>query len=134
MTKLPSTGTQSAPQNTPVAAQPQPFYRPKRIERSGGTSAAVTQRWPVVRGGICDFCGVLDGNRPSTEQYLLCPHFRDIGQIACSYCPATKDPNEVIYHSKMNIAAHPNNPDSLVVWCDSYNCIVAHEKRFKVTQ
>lgn len=127
MAKTPITGNQAAPQNTPV-------FRPKRIERQGGVNAVVTQRWPIVRGGVCDHCGVLDRNLPSTEQYKLCPHFRDIGQLACSYCPSTKDPNEVIYHSKINVAAHPSNPDSLVVWCDAYNCVKAHEERFKVSQ
>lgn len=131
MAKLPITGNPTAPQNTPVA---QPVYRPKRIERQGGVNAVSTQRWPVVRGGVCDFCGVLDPSLPSTEQYKLCPHFRDIGQLACSYCDASKDPNEVIYHSRINVAGHPADPNTLVVWCDSYNCSKAHEARFKVSQ
>lgn len=132
-TKTPITGNQSAPQNTAPQA---PVFRRKVIERQGGTSAAMVQVWPVIRGGVCDHCGVLDRNvqyeSTGIHQYELCPHFRDIGKIACSYCPASKDPGEVIGHSKMRVASHPNNPDTLVVVCDSYNCAKAHLERFEV--
>lgn len=141
MPKSPSTGGQSAPQNTPVETvmvAPRPVYRRKSIERQGGATSAMTQRYPVVRGGVCDFCGIIDRNyqyeSSGVHQYELCPHFRDIGKIACSYCPSSKDPGEVISRSKMLIAGHPDNPDKLVVWCDSYTCSKAHEERFKVSQ
>ena len=133
MEEKPTTVSQMAPDtSTPVEVVTPPPVR-KTIERQGSQTVPVTRRWPQVRGGVCEFCGILDPNTPSEHQYKLCPHFRDIGQLVCSYCPAEKDPNEVIGYSKLNIAAHPDNPDKLIVWCDSYKCSRAHEKRFMVS-
>lgn len=105
--------------------------RQKQLERQATVSAGYSRRYPQIRGGICEFCGVMDGKYPSEFQYKLCPHYRGM-QMACSYCPETKDPNDVINHSVMNVAEHPDNPDKLVVWCDSYDCSKKHLERFKV--
>jgi hypothetical protein len=105
----------------------------KTIERQGSRTEPITARYPQVRGGICEFCGVMDRNQPSEQQYKLCPHFRNIGQLRCSYCPDTKEPDDVIGHAVLNVAGHPDNPNKLIVWCDSYNCSRAHEARFKVS-
>lgn len=114
----------------PQAALPaQRLPRHKQVERSGDISSPVTVRWPQVRGGICEFCGVLDPNQPSHMQYKLCGHYRGM-QLRCTYCPRSKDVNEVIDHSIMNVAEHPDNPDKLVVWCDSYDCSKKHTERF----
>jgi hypothetical protein len=127
MAKNPGDGAPPAP--TPA----QPVYqapRMKRIERQGSRSEPYTRRYPQVISGICEYCGVLDPHQPSQYQYKLCPHYRGM-QLRCSYCPDTKDPDDVIYHSALNIAEHPENPDTLIVWCDSYECSRAHEARFK---
>lgn len=114
-----------------VQAPPPPQApRQMRVERQGAKSEPYTQRFPQVRGGVCEFCGVLDPNVPSQFQYKLCGHYRGM-QLRCSYCPETKDPDEVNYHSNLNIASHPDNPNTLIVWCDSYNCSDAHLKRFQ---
>lgn len=123
--KIPTTVGQTAPESTPA-----PVARPKTIERQGNSAASVTERYPEIRGGICEFCGVVDGNLPSEEQYKLCPHFRGLGQLRCSYCDETKDPDDIINHSVIKVAGHPDNPDKLVVWCDSYTCSGKHLKRF----
>ena len=115
MNETPATVSQSAP----------------RIERQGVSSEPYTRRYPEVRGGICEWCGVLDRRLPSEEQYKLCPHFREIGQLQCSYCPDYKNADEVINHSVLKVAAHPDNSGKLVVWCDSYECAKAHIARFK---
>jgi hypothetical protein len=104
----------------------------KEIEVSG-TSSPVSQRYPQVRGGICEFCGVLDGKYPSEMQYKLCPHYRG-QQLRCVYCPREKDADDVINHSVLNIADHPENPNKLVVWCDSYECSKKHRERFSVSR
>lgn len=52
--------------------------------------------------------------------------------MQCSYCDEAKNPVDVVLHSVLNIAEHPNNPDQLVVWCNSYECSRRHETRFKV--
>jgi len=106
--------------------------RQKTLERQGDATAPYSHRSPQVRGGICEFCGVIDPNQPSQYQYKLCPHYRGM-QLRCTYCPPTKDSDDVIYHATLNVAEHPDNPDKLVVWCDSYECSKKHIERFKVS-
>lgn len=116
----------------PATAQPQwVMPRQKQVERSSGTSAPSVHFFPGVRGGICEACGVLDPHTPSQFQYKLCPHYRGMS-LRCTYCPQAKDTDDVIYHSNLQIAEHPDNPDKLVVWCDSYDCSKKHIERFKV--
>lgn len=121
---------------TVVQPVPQVQYVPrvKTIERQGQRSEPYTRRMPQIRGGICEWCGVKDGNLPSQFQYQLCDHFRGIGEMRCSYCDEAKDPTDVVIHAVLNIAEHPNNPDQLVVWCNSYECSRKHEARFRVNR
>ena len=105
---------------------------PKTIERRGGTSEPYTHRYPEVRGGVCEYCGILDPNVPSEYQYKLCPHFRGIGQLACSYCPDHVNPDEVIRSGKLNVHVSPSNPNELVVVCGKFECADKHLKRFKI--
>lgn len=118
--------------DAPTAPAPTPQPRQKMIERQGSKTVPYTAYYPQVRGGICEFCGVLDRNVPSEFQYKLCPHYRGM-QLRCSYCEDSKDPDQVIYHSVLNIHGHPHNPDTLVVVCDSYDCSRKHEARFNVS-
>ena len=106
--------------------------RQKQLERQGNATSAYSHRSPQVRGGVCEFCGVLDPHQPSQYQYKLCPHYRGM-ELRCTYCPATKDADDVNYHAILNIAEHPDNPDKLVVWCDSYECSKKHTARFQQT-
>lgn len=136
--EMPATERETAPE-TVIAPEPvytPPAYVPRsprqmQIERQGESGSAYSRRFPQVRGGVCEYCGVLDGNVPSQYQYKLCPHYRGM-QLRCSYCPETKDVDEVIYHANLNIAEHPENPNKLVVWCDSFECSKKHLERFKV--
>ena len=114
-------------------ATPQPRYvlpHQKQVERQGNVSAPAVHFHPQVRGGVCEWCGVIDPSQPSQYQYKLCPHYRGM-QLRCTYCPQTKDSDDVIYHSTLNIAEHPDNPDKLVVWCNSYECSKKHIARFQ---
>ena len=122
----------STPAPMPVFTPPPP--RPKTIERQGGHTEPKTRRLPQIRGGICEFCGVLDRNVPSQFQYQLCPHFRGLGEMRCSYCDEAKNPTDVVMNSVLNIAEHPDNPDKLVVWCNSYVCSGKHIARFRVSR
>lgn len=133
MKKTPGTEPFHAPAETtaPVVAHIEP-PRQKTIERRGVRTEAYTQRYPQIRGGTCEFCGVLDRNVPASFQYQICPHFRGMGEMRCSYCDESKNPTDVVINSVLNIAVHPNNPDQLVVWCNSYECSRKHEARFKV--
>lgn len=103
----------------------------KTIERQGTKSESYTRMYPHVISGICEYCGVMDNTKPSTEQYKLCPHFKEMGELRCSYCPENSNVEEVIYHADLKIHEHPENPNKLVVVCDSYNCSQAHINRFK---
>lgn len=106
----------------------------KTIERRGAETVPFTKMYPQVRGGVCEFCGVIDSNRPSVEQYRLCPHFKEMGELQCSYCPASKDPTEVVRSHTLIIHDHPYNPNQVVVVCDDYECSRKHLERFKVSQ
>lgn len=101
------------------------------VERVGNLTSGVTYMFPQVRGGICEHCGVIDGNYPSEYQYKLCPHYRG-KQLACSYCPRDKDVDDVINHSVLRVMQHPDKPKQLIVHCDSFNCKKAHEERWNV--
>lgn len=113
------------PIQAPVAQLP----RNMRVERAGTVSAQYSTRWPQIRGGTCEFCGVLDPYTPAQYQYKLCSHFRGM-TARCTYCPENKDPDEIVYHSNMNVATHPDNPGTIIMWCNSYACSDAHIKRF----
>lgn len=124
MANKPTDGAVIAP------ATPLQITRQKRVERQGARSEPYTRRWPQVRGGICEYCGVMDSNVSSEHQYKLCPHYRGL-ELRCTYCEEDKNPDEVIYHANMNVAEHPDNPDTLIAWCDSYTCSEKHLKRFQ---
>lgn len=115
-----------------MAQQPQVVRQapPKTIERQGDSPVPYVHRFPDVISGICEYCGVLDKNLPSQYQYKLCEHYRDVGTLRCTYCTAEKDPDQIVYHSKMTVYEHPQNPGVLVVCCNSYTCTEKHEKRF----
>lgn len=103
----------------------------KQIERKGLNAEPMVAHYPTVRGGICDRCGVIDQNWDSVNQYKLCEHYRG-KQLMCSYCPSTKDPDEVIRYSVLQIMDSPTNPNELVVVCNSYECSKRHTERFQV--
>src|SRR3990167_5410111 len=108
---------------TSAPVQPTQWVMPrqKTLERQGDVSAPYSKRYPQVRGGICEYCGVIDANQPSQYQYKLCPHYRGM-QLRCTYCPQDKDSDDVIYHADLNIAEHPDDPNTIIAWCDSYDC------------
>lgn len=105
--------------------------RNMEVERHGNMSSGMTIEYPQVRGGICEYCGVIDGNYPSEYQYKLCNHYRG-KQLACSYCPSTKNVDDVINHAILRVIQHPDKPTKLIVCCDSYECRKAHETRWQV--
>lgn len=102
-----------------------------QFERQGRISEPMTRAYPAVIGGVCEYCGILDNLKSSEEQYKLCPHFKGMGEVRCSYCPETSDPIGVIKERKIVIHGSPTNPNEVVAVCDSYNCSQAHLKRFK---
>ena len=87
---------------------------PVTIERRGNVSVPRTHHYPEVRGGICEWCGVMDSRQDSRVQYTLCDHFKNFGLLQCSYCDESKDPNDVIYRHTLNIHDHPYEKDKLL--------------------
>lgn len=130
--EMPATEREIAPVTVQAPYIPPyvPPARAKQIERQGSRSEPFTTRYPRVVGGTCEYCGVLDRNVPSQYQYKMCGHYRGM-ELRCSYCPENKDPDEIVAHASLNIAASPNDPNTLIVWCDSYECSKAHEDRFR---
>ena len=121
---------------TPTQVFTPPVYtpRPKTLERQGARTEPYTHRMPQIRGGVCEWCGIKDHNVPSQFQYQLCDHFRGLGEMKCSYCDEAVNPTDVIMHSVLNIAEHPDDRNKLVVWCNSYKCSGKHEARFRVNR
>ena len=111
-----------------------PEIRQRQIERQGIRTEPYTRRLPQIKGGTCDYCGVLDNRVPAHLQYTLCPHFKGMGEMRCSYCDEAKSPTDVILHSILNIAEHPDNPEQWIVWCNDYKCSSKHEARFRVSR
>jgi hypothetical protein len=101
---------------------------PRETERQEGTTALVTRVYPKIYGGLCEKCGVIDPNAPSTYQYRLCEHYRDLPQgLTCSYCEPTKSQEEVTRISKLYVYDHPYKKDGygrpiLGCVCDSFLC------------
>lgn len=117
------------PGTVPVTAHAT-MPRQMTIERQGDSTAPYVHHFPPVRGGVCDFCGILDPHVPSQHQYKLCPHYRG-QQLRCSYCDASKNPDDVVYHSKLSITSHPDKPGMMIVCCDSFDCTRKHRERFQ---
>lgn len=108
---------------------------PRQTERIEGVMAQYTRVYPKIYGGICEKCGVLDKDAPSTHQYKLCEHYRGM-ELNCSYCDPTKDSTEVTRISKLYVYDHPYKKDSygrpvLGVVCDSYNCQAQFNEEFR---
>ncbi len=113
--------------NNPTAAgatvQP-----PRQTERKGGVTTLYTRVYPRIYGGVCEKCGVMDNNQPSTNQYRLCEHYRGLGvPIECSYCEPTRDVKEMTRISQLYVYDHPTKRDELnrpvlSAVCDSFTC------------
>lgn len=115
---------------TPEEIQESRMPRHKQVERQGSRAEPYTRRHPQVRGGVCDHCGIIDPNVPAEHQYKLCQHYRGM-QLRCSYCDENKDPNETVYHAVLNVADSPQDPNTLIVWCNAFECSRRHEQRFR---
>lgn len=105
------------------------------LERMGAQSVPMSRVKPTVIGGVCEYCGTVDNQQPPEVQYQLCQHFRDLRAqgmeiLQCSYCPASSNPIDVIKKGRIHVHEHPDKPNVWIAVCDSYNCTLAHEKRF----
>lgn len=118
-------------ETTPVQAYQEPT---KKIERRGSGTVPYVHHYPEVRGGVCEWCGIVDDKLPSIVQYKVCSHFKFLkgADLQCSYCPDAKDPNEVTRSHTLNVYDSPTHPGEVVVTCDDYECVRKHRSRFQV--
>lgn len=111
----------------------------KVIERQGDVNAPMTKHYPTINGGQCNYHGTIDPLAPAISQYKLCGCFKDVGEVRCSYCPESKDPNEIMRISNIQVMVHPDDlykPDNqqrVIGVCNSFECSDKHLKRFKVS-
>lgn len=96
-----------------------------------GQGVPVVHRYPEVRSGTCEWCGVIDQTKPADIQYTLCPHYKGVN-LQCTYCDASRNPLEVNRMAVLNVYDHPTNPNALIVVCDRTDCVEKHRKRFNV--
>lgn len=103
------------------------------LERQGQRTEPYVKHLPKIYGGVCEHCGIIDPHVASQDQWRLCQHFRGISEMRCSYCDESVNPAEVVRRAVLNITEHPNDPNRLIVCCDSYTCVRKHEQRFRVS-
>lgn len=109
------------------------------LERQGGVTAPMTKHFPKINGGQCAYHGTVNPLLPATEQYKLCGCFKSMGNVECSYCPESKDPEETMRISTMQVMIHPDDlykPEQsqrVIAVCNSFECSDKHLKRFKVS-
>ena len=106
--------------------------REMRISQPGETNAPLTVRYPEIRGGVCEHCGVIDKNYPGDQQYKLCPHYKGMN-LKCSFCKEGDDHEEVVRTSKMLVMEDPYLPGTLLTHCGKYECQRKFEKKFNLT-
>lgn len=112
-----------------------PAQQPRTTVRQEGQMGVRTRVYPKVHGGICSYCGVLDQNQDSQDQYKLCPHYRGLS-LECNYCDPTKDQREVTRISNLYIYDHPFKKDEqgrplLACVCNSFTCTSAFNAEYK---
>lgn len=105
----------------------------KVVRRQGADSVPHVRRYPDIRGGICERCGVINQYLENYDQYKLCEHYRTLGEMRCTYCPNDNNhhPDEVARRSVLKVFDDPDNASGLIVVCDEYNCSRLHEERYK---
>ncbi len=87
------------------------------------------KRWPDIRGGICEFCGIMDSTQPAWDQFKLCPHYKSM-DVRCIYCPVGTDMDDVVKGRTIKVRERLDKPGVLTMWCTDFKCEQAHWTRF----
>lgn len=103
----------------------------KQLTPPGASNVLTSERYPEIRGGVCEYCGVIDNNY-SGPQYKLCPHYKG-RDMKCVFCKDSADHDDVIRQSKLLVMADPYNPNGLVTLCNRYECTRKFEEKYHVT-
>lgn len=116
--------------NTPV----QNVAQPRTTVRNEGRMGYRTRKYPYVIGGVCEWCGILNPDDESYNQYKFCPHYRGM-TLECNYCDPTKNMQEVTRISKLYVFDHKSQMGAdglpaLAVVCDSFSCNSAFKAEY----
>lgn len=99
-----------------------------KVERKATPLVPSAKKYPDIRAGICEFCGILDKNVPIDKQYTICPHYQGV-DIFCTYCGKSED---IIKDRALHIYELDEDPGKLVIVCDDYACRNKHNQRFNL--
>lgn len=102
-----------------------------RLSGAGESLGLHSRRFPDIRGGVCEECGVIDNRQPGAVQYKLCKHYKD-RDMRCSFCKDTADHDEVIRMSTLLVKEDPYVPNQLVTLCGSYECTRKFESKYHI--
>jgi len=103
--------------------------KPLSVERRVDTGFPEAEKFPNIRGGVCDFCGIVNKSTLSRLQYTECEHYKGL-ELKCSYCPPGTDFEDVIEHRMFSVFEYPKGSGSLTICCDDIRCRDSHHKRF----
>lgn len=107
--------------------------REMEINAAGAQNELQTRSFPTVKGGICDYCGVIDPNYPGQVQYKLCPHYKGMN-LRCSFCKESADHDDVVRMSAMLVKEDPYRPGTLVTLCGSFECTRKFKQKYHITE
>ncbi len=92
-----------------------------KLTKPGESNELVVRQFPWIKGGVCDYCGVIDPAYPGHQQYKLCQHYQG-RDMKCVFCKETADHDDVIRMSQMKVIEDPYAPGHLATMCGSYEC------------
>lgn len=107
--------------------------REMKIGRTGESTTLTSTRYPDIRAGTCEHCGVINSNYPGEVQYKFCQHYAGM-DMKCSFCKESADHPNVVRMSLMTVRTDPYNPKELVTLCGSYECNRKFEQKFHVNR
>ncbi|MDE2439134.1 MAG: hypothetical protein KGN01_07145 [Patescibacteria group bacterium] len=83
--------------------------------------------YPLIKDGVCDFCGVKFYGETRKGKEVKCKHY-DGFDILCSYCRKKPETIETKGRTFYVYTVDGNN-NKLVVTCDDYKCMDRHQRR-----
>ncbi len=98
----------------------------------GQSNVPFSRQFPWIYGGVCEYCGVLDKNKPGNEQYKLCPHYKDM-DMKCVFCKESADHDDVVRMSAMKVIEDPYLPGQLVTLCGRWECTRKFEQKYNIS-
>lgn len=105
--------------------------REMQIGRTGEGTTLSSRRFPDIRGGVCEECGVIDNTKPGDVQYKFCKHYAGM-DMKCSFCKETANHPDVVRQSTMVVREDPYSPGQLVTLCGSYECTRKFEQKYHI--